>query len=178
MVHVIETLFPYYTKSLIYITTLAFIFSTEWFSIDKKQNLYVSHSLWMFHSFETVGTEATPVYKMPRLLLSILKQFVFSLSLTCNLDRSSEGGSRVKGQVSTVVADLRFVLGGRIRTAADSRLPTLGQFVKVDVFSSGRHRRILLCGLVLNTGMCNFQSWYSRLLFLPDRLVHRWWWSS
>ena len=51
----------------------------------------------------------------------------------------------MKGQVTTVVADLRLVLGGRIRAATDSRLPTLRQFVKVDVFSSGRHCRILLC---------------------------------
>ena len=62
----------------------------------------------------------------------------------------------MKGQVSSIVADLRFVLGGGIRAAANGGLPTLGQLVQVDVFSGGCHGCCLIlrclwdCGLRAN----------------------------
>mmetsp|Transcript_623 Transcript_623/g.1342 ORF Transcript_623/g.1342 Transcript_623/m.1342 type:complete len:230 (+) Transcript_623:1212-1901(+) len=61
-----------------------------------------------------------------------------------DFDGGAEGCGGVEGEVAAIVLASRFVTGARILTEGEGRLPSLRQFVEVDVFGIGYYRR---CGI-------------------------------
>mmetsp|Transcript_17614 Transcript_17614/g.38485 ORF Transcript_17614/g.38485 Transcript_17614/m.38485 type:complete len:226 (-) Transcript_17614:158-835(-) len=57
----------------------------------------------------------------------------------CDFNWSPKGSSRVQRQISSIVANLCFVLGGRINGTTNRSFPALCQFMQVDIFSRCCH---------------------------------------